>query len=86
MAGFRPGFGRGGTTHSLVVILKPPCGTEPLEDMCVAGLGVLIDSGLGVGFGRIAIGGGAVEHEVVEVETLEGEATEAGLDTEAGEL
>lgn len=90
MAGLRPGFGRGGITHSLEVMLRV-LGCDPAPEKATAdaamwfiAAGDMIGSGLPAVLGRIAIGG-VVEDEDVAVETLDGEAAEAGLDMEPGE-
>ena len=90
VAGLRPGFGLGGTTHSLLVMLSV-LGCDAAAGDATAAVAMwfiaaeaMIGSGLFAALGRMAIGG-AVEHEDVGVETLVGEAAEVGVDTELGE-
>ena len=83
----RPGFGRGGITHSLLVMLMAlGCNMEPGGPAAtvLVEAGDLVEEGWTVVLGRMATGG-AVELEDVGVETFVGDAAEAGLATETGE-
>lgn len=85
MAGFRPGLGLGGMTHSLLVMLMaigccPGPGDITPGDAMFKGVEALMEGGLLGAFGRMAMGGADTEVDDVGVETLDGEAADAGVE------
>lgn len=90
MAGLRPGFGLGGMTHSLLVMLNVlGCDVDAGEAvegdaMLFIGADVMITGGWFAVLRRI-VTGSAVEHEDVGVDTFDGEGAEVGVDAEPGE-
>ena len=84
VAGLRPGFGLGGMTHSLLVMLRGFADDGELSDViAVVADDVLIGSGLPPPApGRIAICGAVTEHEDAVV--ADRDAADAGVDGTLG--
>lgn len=84
VAGLRPGFGLGGTTHSLLVMLRtgPGADGESIVAMPIAGAEVLSAAGFVVAAGRIGTFGAIVAE--LEGAGVVGEAAEAGVDGALG--
>lgn len=86
----RPGFGLGGMTHSLLVMVKAGgCGTEAGDAVVgeatpLIAADALMGGWMPAAVGRIAIGGAVEdeEDEVAGVEPFDGEDAEVGMGAE----